>query len=279
MKGIKSIFFLFCLLGVVSLFSCQSEESDEGPNVTPNGINAPIEGTLLDGGEIASVSLYCLENDVSGFGMPLSEYYPKIKIVQDYNAFTLYLFLNRDAYTYMSDDANEMRSIGKIEDEYCKEKSWFLLEDYKKYKKKNPVGWPVLFTAYANGEVSVTCDKILFGEKIGTNLSSYFSISAESACIPIGIENPRLLYDFGQKIPNNLSEFFVRGTWLQPKYILQFAKQPSEKYEELTLYISVPILIEHMRDYAVAKYKGIELASKYSEATYKAECRIKFNWK
>ncbi len=34
-----------------------------------------------------------------------------------------------------------------------------------------------------------------------------------------------------------------------------------------------------MRDYAVAKYKGIELASKYSELIYKAECRIKFDWK
>lgn len=209
----------------------------------------------------------------------MSEYYPKTKVVQDYDAFKLYLFLNRDAYTYMSDNVNEMRSISKIEDECCREKSLFILEDYKEYKNKDSVGWPVLFTAYTNGEVSVTCDKMLFGEKAGANLSSYFSISAESACIPIGIENPRLLYRFGEEIPNNLSELFVRGTWLQPKYILQFAKLPSEKYDELTFNISFPILIEHMRNYAVAKYKGKELASKYSEVTYKAECRIKFNWK
>lgn len=273
----KVIFFLLCLLGGVSLLSCQSEDAEQ--SVMPDEINVPIEGTLLDGGEIASVSLYCVENDKSVFGMPMSEYYPKTKVVQDYDAFKLYLFLNRGAYRYKFDDVNEMRSIGKIEDEYSREKSQFILENYKEYEKKDSVGWPVLFTAYANGEVAVTCDKTLFGEKAGVNLSSYFSISAESACIPIGIENPRILYNFGEEIPNNLSVFFAKGTWLQPKYILQFAKQPSEKYEELTLYISFPILIEHMRDYAVAKYKGIELASKYSETTYKAECRIKFNWK
>lgn len=272
----KVIYILFCLLGGVSLLSCQSEDGEQ--NAIP-GVNPPVEGTLLDGGEIASVSLYCVENDKSVFGMPMSEYYPKTKVVQDYDAFKLYLFLNRGAYTYKSDDVNEMRSIGKIEDEYSREKSQFILKNYKEYEKKDSVGWPVLFTAYANGEVAVTCDKTLFGEKAGVNLSSYFSISAESACIPVGIENPRILYNFGEEIPNNLSDFLAKGTWLQPKYILQFAKLPSEKYEELTLYISFPILIEHVRDYAVAKYKGIELASKYSESTYKAECRIKFNWK
>ncbi len=31
--------------------------------------------------------------------MPMSEYYPKTKVVQDYDAFKLYLFLNRGAVT------------------------------------------------------------------------------------------------------------------------------------------------------------------------------------
>lgn len=46
----KFIYFLLCLLGGVSLLSCQSEDAEQ--SVMPDEINVPIEGTLLDGGEI-----------------------------------------------------------------------------------------------------------------------------------------------------------------------------------------------------------------------------------
>ncbi len=48
----KFIYLLFCLLGGVSLLSCQSEDLDVEQSVMPDEINVPIEGTLLDGGEI-----------------------------------------------------------------------------------------------------------------------------------------------------------------------------------------------------------------------------------
>lgn len=258
----KTIFFLLCLLAGVCFFSCQDDKNDD----IGNSIPPSTEGMLLDGGSIGSISFYCKEID-------------KTVIVNDYESVVLFLRLNRDTWTYWSDNKDEMNSINKIEKDYCWKKSSFILESYEEHKNNDHVWWPDLFTAYTNGEVSVTCNKTLFGEKAGTNLSSYFSINADSRCIPIGIENPKLLYNFGEEIPNNMSKFFEKGTWLQPIYAIKFAQYPSEKYDELTLQISFPMLIEHVTSYALAKYKGKELDSLYTEATYKAECPIKFNWK
>lgn len=273
--------FRFSLLAFfvgICFLSCQDDDSSDNEC----GFKGPdIEGTLLDGGTILDISLYCVENEQPiGTGEPYWRYYSRTKTVKDYNAFKLFLFLNRDAHVYTSSDADEMRAIKMIEDDYCKEKSLFILEKYNDCMKKGkPSGWPVLFTAYANGEVSITCDKVLYGQQPGTNLSSYFTVfSPSQTCVPVGVEEPKLLYGFGEEMPTVMSEFFVNETWLQPEYNLWFSKRPSEKYDDLTLFISVPMIVEHTRDIAVAKYRGTELASKYSEKVLNAECRIRFNW-
>ena len=275
----KCIFMV--LYGLVCLFcqSCQSEdiEANDNHSITDE-INANIEGTLLDGGEISDISLYCIENNKSMIGKQWYEYYPATKTVSDYSSFKLILMLNRNAPIYVANDIDERASIAKIEYEYVKEKSQFIYENYKKYKESNPARWPDLFTSYINGELSITCDKVLFGEQPGTNLSLYFTVSAESPCIPIGIENPKLLYEFGEELPVEVQKLFAKGTWLQPEYFLQFAKLPSEKYEDLTLHVTLPMIIEHVRDIAVSKYKGINLDNKYSESVFKTDCLIKFNW-
>ena len=102
---------------------------------------------------------------------------------------------------------------------------------------------------------------------------------ARSRCLPIGIENPRMLYNFGDDIPTDMDKFFVKGTWLQPKYYLQFKELPTERFDELTLTVTFPMIREHVWDYAVAKYRGEDITTaKLTEDVYKAECPIKFEW-
>ena len=92
------------------------------------------------------------------------------------------------------------------------------------------------------------------------------------------MDNPHFLYNFGEDRPKEAEKLFLKETWLQPEYHLEFSKQPDEKYEELTLFITLPIAIEHTRDIAVSKYKGIELDQNCSEAVFSSKCQIKFNW-
>jgi hypothetical protein len=260
--------------------SCQDDDVEANTDEVKSGLYLDSYGKLIDGGQISDVNLYCIENHRTTIGELWYEYYPRVKTVQDYNSFKLCLMLDRDAPVYTSSDKEEMFSIYKIEAEYQRERSKFIMESYDKYKysQKTDVEWPDLFTAFINGDLSITCDKIIFGEQPGTNLISYFSVLYESPCVPIGIENPKFLYDFGDDKPTEAANLFINGTWLQTKYYLEFSKEPDEKYEELTLSISLPMTIEHTRDIAVAKYKGLELNQSYSEAVFSSKCKIKFNW-
>lgn len=271
-----------CIIMTTGLVSCENDEieSGNGQNEEKYSFYVEIEGTLLDGGRISDVGLYCIENHRTSFGEPWFEYYPRTKTVSSYTDFKLCALIYRNGGSYKSDDANEMFAIAEIEKAYEKEKSSFILDAYKEFKQKQAVGWPTLFTAYVDGEVSITCDKKLYGEAPGTNLNKYFSVIYENECIPFGVENPKLLYNFGDELPTNMEELFVKESWLQPKYLLQFSSQPSEKYEELTLHLSMPILREHSQDYVVAKYKGTPLSSpRYTESVFESDCLIKFEWK
>ena len=270
----KIRFTLLCLFAGICLQSCQNEELEKG---NTSEIVLPREGLLLDGGRISDISLYCLELDKPHIGEQWWEYYPRTKTVKGYDAFKLLLFPHTDGNRYNSDDRNEMDAIKKIEEAYYKEKSQFILEAYNEYNKTGVTAWPDVFTAYATEEVTITCDKVLFGEQPGTNLTSHFALRSAVYCVPVGVEEPKLLYGFGET-PTRMSELLVKGVWLQDEYSMEFAEQPAEKYDELTLYLSCPMLLEHVRDLAAAKYKGTELASKYSEKVFTSECKIKFDW-
>lgn len=277
--------FLLCVLFGLSFYSCQSDES--GDELSPVEIDADPTGFLIDGGEISDVGFYCLEKQQPVLGeISYYDYCRMTKTVGSYSDFYLQLKFNRNAPFYQTDDADEMVAIGKIEGDYEKSKSLFIVEEYEKYRHNNQRDeqWPNLFTAYTNGEVSITCDKVLFGEEPGTNLEKYFNVNKgltdlDSRCLPVGIENPRMLYNFGEEIPSDMDKFFVKGTWLQPQYYLQFKELPTEKYDELTLSVTFPMIREHVRDYAVAKYRGeIVTTPKLTEDVFKADCPIKFEW-
>ena len=273
----KSVLIFICLFMSLGITSCHDDNDND---ILGNCPPPPLEGLLIDGGQISDISLYCLENQHSTIGEMWYDYYKRVKTVPDYESFHLRLILNRTAGRYVTDDKEEMYQIGQYELEYEKEKSRFILDSYNNYKENHPGGleWPTLFTAYVNGEVTITCDKVLFGKEPGEDLSPYFSVKSRTNCLPVGIENPKLLYDFGDEIPTEWSKLFVDGSWLQPEYRLVFAEQPDEKYEEITLSVSFPMIIENYRNIAVDKYRGKEGGTRRTEHVHKSECLIRFHW-
>ena len=274
---------ILCILSGMGFISCHNDDDEP----IPKGVPQPsLEGTLLDGGWISDVSLYCVEYNKSHGG---ADYYPKTKTVKDYTDFWLEIVLHMEAPHYLSDDVNEMAAIQKLEREYTEERSSFILEAYKEYKSKNKdavVLWPELVTAYTDGEVSITCDKTLYGEAPGTNLSEHFRVRSFTPatipvkkCLPVGVVDSKLLYGYDDEMPTEMSKIFVDEAWLRPGYDFVFTDPPSERYDELTLHLTMPMIKEHVRDYVVAKYKGRELDSKkYTEKVFNAECLIKFDW-
>ena len=263
------------LLGIM-MCACHNDDDDE---IIPPAPVPEVEGRLLDGGTISDIGLYCIENDDAAMiGQNWVDYYAKTKTVKDYSDFKLYILLNQNASIYTTNDLNEMSAISQQEIAYEKEKSAFMLEDYLNYAEHAKYGWPNFLTAYLNGEVTVTCDKSLYGETPGENLSKYFTVTTENVCLPVGKESATLLYKFGDELPTEMPLYFVDGSWLQPEYHLQFAVRPTIKPDQITLNVSIPMTIEHERDYVVAQLKGIEASPMYTDTVFRAECLIKFDW-
>lgn len=268
--------YLLLLLSAL-MFSCNSngEDSDPGIGDSPQ---PDVVGHLLDGGRISAVSLFCLEKGVIYYDNWYN-YYLKTKTLKGYENMELIFLIDMNGSTYKSEDTEEMKAIEKLAEKYEKDKSAFIVKDYReKNAVKETVGWPDLLTAYTNGEVSITCDKPLYGEMPGVNLSKHFNISAASQCLAVGSETPYLLYTLGEQLPQTMDGYFPKGVWLQPEYCLEFQSKPSEKYDSLTFYLTVPMLIEGITDNALRQYKGETSGKVLKERVFKAECLIKFDW-
>ncbi|MDO4477385.1 MAG: hypothetical protein Q4B93_05470 [Clostridia bacterium] len=154
------------------------------------------------------------------------------------------------------------------------------MNEFNKYKENHSVGWYPFYSAYTDGEVTLTCDKKLFGEEPGTNLTKYFTVFGAYYCLPIGIENTKMYCNFGEQMPETLDKFFLsKETWLRDDYKLKFTQNPQEKYDSLTFTITMPIIREHVRDYVAAQYFGKEPDSLFTHRVFKSDCLIKFDWK
>lgn len=257
-------FFYFCILICASLSSCTKDEH--------NGIgNCPqpdVVGLMHDGGTLSEVNMYCFDahdpNHPKGY-----EYLNKVKTLDSYCQMELYVDTKEINKTYESSD---MFYIAK--EHYLKRTSC-MVKDYQ----LGLMGWPCFYTAYTNGEVSITCDKVLFGKEAGANLSEHFIINSYTSCLPVGIDSPKLLCNYGEKMPILMNEYFAaNNTWFTVKYKLYLASDPSEKYDELTFKLSIPLLIEDVHKYVVSKYNGTNEPMKTTERTFEAECKVKFNW-
>lgn len=281
----KKLYFniLLGILSCVSLLACSDDNSI--------GNSPPLYSTgfLWDGGGISKVGLYCIEKD-SLHRFHFSDevgYVAKTKTIGDYSDMLLYISIHSCYYSdrllsrYGITNKAEREKISKLEKEYYKTKSALLVEDLDSFANhsRETVGslWPAFFTAYVNGEVTITCDKPLYGELPGTNLGKYFDVISLGGCLPVGKESTKLLYHFGQKLPTDMEELFPQEAWLVPYYELHFKELPSEKYDNLTLHLSFPMTIEHSLDYVVSQYNGRGF-SRYTETVFEADCPINFNW-
>ena len=292
MRKYRILFLL--ALAFAGLVSCQSDEDgteneqpeiangqEEGENGL-SGVNLDTTGWLLDGGRISSVSLYCIKkNEIMG-NVHWQDYYASTKTLKDYSEMQLDIKVNNDAQGYFPADTAVSNAISRLEVKYYKERTAFIVDEMLKYISSSipgkMAGWPDFLTAYINGEVVITCDKVLYGEEPGTNLSGHFRVLSDTQCLPVGVENPSLLYNYGDQMPTILSEYLPTGAWLKPDYWLEFDNAPAEKYDNITLHLTFPLLLEHSRDYAVELYRGNNSDMKYTEHVFNADCSINFNW-
>jgi hypothetical protein len=229
------------------------------------------DGLMCDGGEIEKYILYCIDN-------PLHRNDTSTKTIDDYSKMLFCIYkiyqdnkLNRNDPDYAQ--------VMEQEKNFYKQKTAFIYSEYIKHLDDANGGWELFLTAYVNGEVSITCDKVLWGEEVGTDLKKHFLIYSNACCLPVGIENPSLLYNYGE-MPDNMNECFPMEAWLQSAYDMEFSSEPEERYDEITFTLTLPVKIEHTYDYILAKYRGNEDAElKTTEEVFTSKCTVKFNWK
>lgn len=261
---------IYILLGILvsfTFYSCQNDDDIEIPAPLPSRV-----GSLYDGSQISAVEFYSRGKFVPADGVSSTH----TDILNNYSELEFRVAV---VVKGLGPQTKEMATIDSLVDEFYKEKTQFIAEDYHRYEAEGHKGdWPYFFTAYTDGEVTITCDKTLFGKLPGTNLSKFFDVAPYSGCLATGIENPKLCCKFGDELPANMEQFFEKESWLQVEYNLKFNEMPSEKYDSLTFELTLPMLIEHARDYVVAKQKNVDAVVKYTKSIAKVQCHVKFKW-
>ena len=138
--------------------------------------------------------------------------------------------------------------------------------------------WPMFLTGYVNGDVTIYCDKPLFSQQPGTDLGKFFKISSGLDCLPIGREEPTMLFKFGEEMPQRMSDFLQKDTWLGHHYMIELLEEPDEKYDEITFTLSFPITIERTGEYLSNIKKGNEAEIKTSDISHVKQLVVKFDW-
>ena len=87
-----------------------------------------------------------------------------------------------------------------------------------------------------------------------------------------------MLYGYEDELPSLTSERFPDGAWIQHEYRMELKSLPEEKYDELTLHMTIPMKIEHVRDYMMSTYRGDSIGPRYTDQIFEADCLIKFKW-
>lgn len=259
---------------ILTLSSC---DNGINPNIDTSGFQSGMEC----GGLITSVGLYGEDRTKHNqFYWEYSNYDEAVTPCGEYKDLRLNIFVHHftDWVAPLSDGVKY--AFNKIY-EIAKERTLFLREDFIKHMmsndstaRKNPS--VRFFTATINDEVSLTCDKVLFGLEPGTNLTKHMRAWSESDCQPIGTDKYTVLYNYGDKIPISVDSIFAKDGWLQEQYYLSFKDIPTERYDTLTFTFSISIRKEHWYDYFLEEFKGENPTLKIEEKCYKAECQMIF---
>ena len=282
----RSLFILVCSVLCMSLVSCNKDDDNVlVPDTPTDKLFKDNTGLLLDAEGISSVGFYCIEKHPAVPTGVWFDYYPKTKTFSDYSEMAFCQWLHEpNGASYWENTIENYSIFDQRLWDYYKSKTSFIVDAMEKYYKETPeeeamrtAEWPDLCSAYINGEITLTCDKTLWGETPGTNLSKYFRRYGFLPCLVVGVESPRLPYKFGE-MPEAMNELLPQEAWLYYKTYWDFQTPPSEKYDELTFTLTMPVLMEHCRKIVYYQYMGMPLDSKYSDQTFTASCTIKFDW-
>lgn len=263
----------------IALASCQSDEQ-----LPPEGIGIDVTRRdvceLLDGGKISDIKLYCLNANEHLYGEDWFEKYSRTKVVKDYSEITMLIDVEQNASSlnvFNNKEDNDQLSSRRLA--FYKDKCDFIVNDCESHDTSDTQhSYPVLFSAYINGEVRITCDKTLFGENPGTDLKKHFACISSQVCQPAGVLNPKLLRGYGDPPATALDETFADEVWLGTQYFFQFNKNPEERYDKITLHLEMPIKSELVNEYLAAEYKGNSSVDRYKDTVYEYDCKIMFDW-
>ena len=271
--------YLFTLLAMLSMLmvSCNNDSTVE-PDIDGGEEKACDNlGFIADGGDILGMKLSC-EGIFVELGKKYAENFPdSILVVEDYTHFFFRINVDGRYYYY----SPEQWDISKEKREYTNERSNFIVESYWKHhgnKEGIRYGWPSLYTAFTNDEVTLTCDKTLFGKAPGENLTQYFKVPKIRFCMPVGIDNPVLKYDFNEIMPEVLSECFPKEVWIEGDYNFEFIDFPEEKYDELTFTLTMPLTIEDLQQTVLKRRNDSNCAPIRENKVFTSKCTIRFDW-
>lgn len=270
------------------LSACNKDENEQSHDIILDAEQPPHEGTMMDAAYITKLELYIMDEEIlwlSGFDIPavyVKDYMRKNRepLFSDYSSVKMYAVFEKNGNGIPNDTSQIAKDINDLVYDWFFSKTDFIMEQYR--QSDIPSQWPLFFTSYVNGDVQLTCDKVLFGQQPGEDLSQHFKVTPQNYYLPAGREQPRVQYSFeNQKqllsgVP--MADFFTKDSWMQRDYLIRFMEEPTERYDELTFTLTFPASLEHVREFCTSKYKGENAPMRVTDTTYTASFTAKFNW-
>ena len=225
----------------------------------------PIKEYFIDGGRVNSLFLKGSGIDASCYDLTLPE--QPLLPFKDYSKIKFVLSIGGQSDVSYWEEAEVSKStLIDLLTDYYKEKASDLVDAWEKYKDIDVTApWRTFILAGINGEIQITCDKQLFGKAPGTNLSKHFGLQPTGPCQPADVEHPKMIYNYGETMPSVVGDYFQQGVLIGYVYQMYLLSSPSEKYDELTFTITMPLFLEHSKESssnAPIIFRAIRLSSK-----------------
>lgn len=271
---LKTILFVtYCVITV----SCLNENELE-PN--QNFVIPYADYTLIDGCKIEDIKLYCLNVNEHLYGEDWWEKFARTKVVKNYSEIELLVDVTENhSIMDVFEDSLTNKKLYNRRVAFYKEKCNPLTSDYARNIHSDfKYSLPNFFAAYINEEVRITCDKALFGEAPGTNLTKYFAPLNYAGCLPVGVLTTELVRGFSDAPAETMDQLLIDEAWLLNRYYFSFKVYPKEKYDNITLHLEMPVKKEYVNDYLASEWTKSEIVTRFVDTSYKSDCKILFDW-
>lgn len=111
------------------------------------------------------------------------------------------------------------------------------------------------FTSSIDGDVTITADKVLFGQEAGTDLSEHFNVLEPNPFVlSADLESPKIIYNAKEYMPTRISELFIKGSYASTHYAFYLTDIPEENYDEINFTVTIPVEDQYIYSY----YKKLE---------------------